>query len=167
MNQCSKSTINEFRTVMENNIETSEQIFESRTQPEPNSGCLIWTGATNSKGYGYIWFGGNLIGAHRFAWQREYGKITDNSQVLHKCDVRSCVNVDHLFLGTIAENMADRDAKGRVAFGEKHGNSTLTKKEVLEIRRDKRSGSKIAADYGISHQNVSRIKLKQLWAHVE
>ncbi len=53
------------------------------------------------------------MGAHRAAWIRSNGAIPDGLVVCHKCDNGLCVNVDHLFLGTLSENMQDCISKGR------------------------------------------------------
>lgn len=82
--------------------------------------CWIWIGTKKQKGYGELSLGikpRKLIKAHRLAWILAYGPIPDNLFVLHKCDQPSCVNPDHLFLGTNADNMADCFLKGRTASG--------------------------------------------------
>lgn len=86
--------------------------------PEPNSGCWLWTGRYARNGYGTYGGGrsGERISAHRLAWQEANGPVPDGLQVLHRCDVRGCVNVDHLFLGTAKDNTRDMMAKGRAHF---------------------------------------------------
>ena len=92
--------------------------------PEPNTGCHLWVGSVNHAGYGTTRRDGKFIRVHRAAWEAERGSVPAGLHVLHRCDVPSCVNVEHLFLGTHAENMADRDSKGRNG----HSNKTLCPK---------------------------------------
>lgn len=82
--------------------------------PEPNSGCHLWLGAVRS-GYGVIGSGvGKKVAlAHRVSWGLANGPIPAGLCVLHRCDVPSCVNPDHLFLGTIKDNSLDMVAKRR------------------------------------------------------
>jgi hypothetical protein len=86
--------------------------------PEPNSGCWLWTGRYARNGYGTFGGGrsGERISAHRLAWQATHGPIPAALHVLHRCDVRGCVNVDHLFLGTPKDNTRDMMVKGRARF---------------------------------------------------
>lgn len=76
--------------------------------------CWLWKGCVNTTGYGMVnWAGKKNIVAHRLVWKLTNGQIPDGLQVLHRCDITRCVNPQHLFLGTIQDNAADRVAKGR------------------------------------------------------
>lgn len=75
--------------------------------------CLIWTGARQRKGYGNVKRGGRNHLVHRLAWGEVHGPIPDGLQVLHKCDIRACFELSHLFLGTNADNVQDRQDKRR------------------------------------------------------
>jgi hypothetical protein len=65
-------------------------------------------------GYGKIWINGKTKGTHRVAWELIYGSIPNGLNVLHRCDVPSCVNPYHLFLGTNSDNIKDAFRKGRM-----------------------------------------------------
>lgn len=86
--------------------------FAEKTTPEPNTGCLLWTGFIHPMGYGRIRVGNKIEGAHRVAFLLVHGRWP-NPSALHKCDTPACVEAAHLFEGTQTDNMADRDAKGR------------------------------------------------------
>lgn len=81
----------------------------------PNGDCLIWIAARNKEGYGRFQYQGKLWMAHRLAWTIKFGKIPDGLHVLHKCDNPPCINTDHLFLGSNADNILDKVSKGRQA----------------------------------------------------
>lgn len=138
-----------------------------RCRHEPLSGCWLWMRGCGAGGYGQIWVGKNQY-AHRASFETFIGPIPDGMWVLHKCDVPSCINPDHLFLGTNADNVKDRGAKGRHARqrGEEHGNAKLTEAEVIAIRTDTRLQREIARDHGVSRRAVSHIKKRTRWAHV-
>lgn len=92
--------------------------FQQRVEPEPNTGCHLWTGSACKVGYGRIRPRGappsaSPILVHRIAWEFAYGPIPAGMKVCHRCDMPSCVNPDHLFLGTQKENMRDMFAKKR------------------------------------------------------
>lgn len=130
------------------------------------NGCWLWTGAMNTSGYGKVMRGKKHKGAHRVSWERVNGPIPDDLCICHKCDVRRCVNPDHMFLGSIRDNFDDMRAKGRNARGETNGMAKLNEADVKRIRRDKRLNYVIAADYGVSSVLVGKVKRREVWAHV-
>lgn len=140
--------------------------LEAGSIPEPNSGCLLWCRALNERGYGVIGYGGKQHQgyAHRAAYMVHIGPIPDGLQVCHKCDVRSCINPQHFFLGTAAENLADCHAKGRASVGQKHGMAKLGPEQVRAIRRDTRPLKVVANEYSISQAAVSVIRNRIRWA---
>lgn len=81
--------------------------------PKPTTPCIEWHGKRLPSGYGYFSRSGKLVYAHRDAWEKAHGPIPPKAMVCHACDNRACRNVEHLWLGTQADNMGDCKAKGR------------------------------------------------------
>ncbi len=85
------------------------QIFDTKWQPEPNSGCHLWCGPTDPKKHGHVYGRirdqGKLVYAHRYAFEREHGQIGDGLVIDHKCRNTYCVNPQHLEAVTISENV--------------------------------------------------------------
>ena len=131
-------------------------------------GCWLWQGGKDKDGYGL--FNARFEGvahtrAHRYSYARYKGQISSLLFVCHTCDVRACVNPDHLFLGTSAENTDDMMAKGRhrTPEGEKHYKAILTEEQVKVILGDPRTHSRIADDYNVSRTTISSIKARHSW----
>jgi hypothetical protein len=85
----------------------------SRCEPLPQTGCLIWTGWVNPKGYGETYYKRRYHHVHRLVWILTNGPIAPGLLACHACDVRPCANIDHIWLGTPAENSLDMVLKGR------------------------------------------------------
>lgn len=161
--------------------------FHEKYKVNDETGCWEWTGAL-THGYGVINSGGagKAIRAHRVAYELFVGPIPNGDGyhgtcVLHRCDNPRCVNPEHLFLGTNADNVADMDAKGRrvsvprtgplldksgMRRGERHPMAKLTTEQVSAIRTSSMAGTELAAQYGISKSTVSQIRLGKKWASV-
>ncbi len=141
-----------------------------RTCPEPNSGCLLWTGATAS-GYGVAWHKGRVRKAHRLMWEVANGPIAQDVCVCHRCDTPACVNPAHLFLGTRRDNARDMCAKGRRAptHGAKNPNTKLTTGHARAIRSSYTLGGvkycDLAAMYKVHAETIARIVRRESWAN--
>jgi len=125
----------------------------------------LWTGYLNKDGYGTVWAFGKMTKAHRAAWQVANGPIPKGVYVCHRCDMPACIEVDHLFLGTQKDNMADCKSKGRLSIrrGEESSAAKLTAQQASAIRDDRRPQRVIAAAYGISKGTVWGIKSGLRW----
>lgn len=142
--------------------------FEALYIPEPNSGCWLWTGARARFGYGSFYFNRRCSVAHRVSWIIAGRDIPEGLQLCHRCDVPSCVNPEHLFLGTQAENTQDCFSKGRrnEARGERKPQAKLSDDEALAIFRDPRPQIELSRVFGVSKSVVGHIKTGRGWSHV-
>ena len=127
--------------------------------------CWPWQGARDPDGYGVIKRNDGIqVKAHRVAFAARIGPVPAGTLICHHCDNPPCVNPAHLFAGTPRDNSADMKNKGRAARGERHGMTSLTKKQAAAIRCDLRFQRIIAAEYGVSQSTVSAIKRGATWA---
>lgn len=134
-------------------------------------GCWLWNGATKGNGYGSFQWGGSNWPAHRASYALFVGPVQKGMDVCHRCDNRACVNPDHLFIGTRAENMADCRAKGRTARGARLGDrrgengpaAKLNWSAVREIRASGEPSKILAARHGVGPDNINRIRRNDTW----
>lgn len=153
---------------------TLAERIETRSMPEPNSGCWLWLGSMRKPaGYGCLHVNGGSESAHRASWMAFRGPIPAGKFVCHRCDIKSCVNPAHLFLASHAGNMADMKAKGRAArpTGEKQGAHKLTEASVREILALPSPVSvilarQLAARYGVRPSYIYGIRAGKAWNHI-
>lgn len=146
----------------------------ARTSPEPNTGCWLWFGASDPRGYGSMKVHGAMVAVHRASFRLHFGEDPAERVVCHRCDVPACVNPEHLFLGTAADNVADMMRKGRhrvsatpnIVAGESHPGAKLTADQVREIRASKEPHTHIARRMGVSFSNVFAIRKGKKWRHI-
>jgi hypothetical protein len=134
-----------------------------------SDGCWYWI-ASKRSGYGQINVNKRPIKAQRIAWTLYVGPIPPGLHVLHECDNPACVNPNHLFLGTHADNMADKVMKGRHhngrSPGERNGRAKLSEAQVLSIRASSSSTYALGRQYGLNPATIGKIKSKLLWRNV-
>lgn len=160
-----------------------ERFFNLITKDE--SGCWLWKGFRYRNGYGEFYYKGKKL-AHRAAYMMFKGEIPKGMFVLHKCDVRNCVNVEHLWLGTAKDNSQDMAKKERSALGDKNGsrkcperlptgddhvNSKLTCSKVKVLWKMWNGGgvsqSGLARKFGVSKATIRQVLTGMTWRHVE
>lgn len=123
-----------------------------------DSGCHEWQSTIKRDGYGQFWFNGAPRKAHQVAYQLFVGPITKGLCVLHKCDNRICVNPEHLWLGTIQENIADMDAKKRRGHSGRIAQETAL--AIIQTYRDGGvSQEAVARKFGVDQTTVSEFLL--------
>lgn len=136
---------------------------------QPDGDCLIWIGATAGN-YGTITFKGIQWYVHRLMYEGTHGLLPKGINVLHTCDRPLCCNINHLFAGTQADNMKDKQQKGRAVQqkGEAHKNSILTNELVTSIykQKGKISGKILAKQLKIGPTIIYYIWEKRRWTHV-
>lgn len=128
--------------------------------------CIEWTKAKDKSGYGVSWLNGRWIRAHQKAYIQKNGQIPAGLVVRHTCDNRSCVNPDHLVLGTHKQNSQDMVERNRQAKGSGIGTSVLTEELVLWIRESTQSSSKVAFALNVSATTVKDVRKNKIWRHV-
>lgn len=148
---------------------TTKQVARFFDNVRITKNCWLWIGRMNLFGYGEFSYRNKHIRSNRFSYQLFVGPIDPGKHILHRreCGNRNCVNPNHLYMGTNADNHRDRVLWGNFIFGEAHKNAKLTEEDVLNIRKlRKNKGYKyrILADmFGVSIPQLYRIVQGQEW----
>ena len=143
--------------------------LEDRSTPVPESGCRLWDLSVDKTGYGKIKMKGKHLQAHRVAWEAYRGPIPEGKLICHKCDVPSCINPNHLYVGTFTDNNRDTIARGKgyQVRGTDHGQCKLTEEQVYEIRDLSEAGvlsqREIGTIYNISRRHIYNLKNRNRW----
>jgi len=158
--------------------------FWAKVTPEPNSGCWLWTGCCDAKGYGYFNRGSrnNTAYAHRHAFLVLVGSIPEGLFCDHQCWNRACVNPNHIKLATPKENANNLSPQGRIThrataarvgklnLGEVHGMAKLIDAQVLEIRKlhaqDGCTQQELSDRFNVSRPRISDIVNRKAWKHI-
>jgi hypothetical protein len=170
------------RCVYEARVRDAPRRFFERV--EKTEACWLWRGPFNPGGYGKFWSRSKTLGAHRYAYGLLNGPIPKGLSVLHRCDRPACVNPAHLFLGTDADNVRDKWAKGRgpsgdrsgsrthpesIRRGEDQGGAKLTETDVRTIRTARAAGATCAAlgrRFQMTPEGISAVCRRKTWKHV-
>ena len=146
--------------------------FWKRVDVKKPDECWKWTPPLDSYGYGVICNNYKILKAHRISWELHFGPITNGLHCLHKCDEPSCVNPNHLFLGTHTDNVRDMHKKGRApdTAGVANGNAKLNEDAVRNIRKYYAAGAVkkewLASVYGVHRITIHQIVSGQTWGEL-
>lgn len=162
------------------------ELLDASSIPCPASGCRLWFGLLNEKGYGRVNINGRMIKVHRLRWELDHGPIPFDVNICHRCDVRCCIEPLHLFAGLQADNVADMMAKGRhvppptlypdrpkkrigvgTPRGENSAASKLTDEKVRLIRSSLAKHAELAVILGVDRKTVRMVRAGETWSHVK
>ncbi len=137
-------------------------------------GCWLWIACKATCGYGRFNFRGRINNAHRVSWIITNGEIPNGLWVLHKCDVRLCVNPNHLYLGTAKDNAHDKELRNpplkyrATMFGETHPGAKLTECNVKEIRSlyPLMTQRALAERFGVRRGTIVSVLRRENWSHI-
>jgi hypothetical protein len=152
-------------------MKSIEDRFLDKVNKDTSTGCWEWTGGTTRGDYGVI---RKKVGhkkyksirAHRLSYELYKGSIGELN-VCHTCDNPKCVNPEHLFLGTVKDNVQDKMSKGRHNYGRQSHHKWLSQEIANTIRKEKGTMQQIAEKFGTSKAQVCRIKHNQIWKGID
>ena len=132
------------------------------------SGCWICVTHKQGNGYPQIEHRGRRKYVHRFVFEDAYGPVPHGINVCHSCDNPPCINPEHLYLGTQADNCADASKRGRTTIGEKNRHAKLTCADVEAVRAAAGTATQkiIAEQFGISRRTVGQVIHRDTWRHI-
>lgn len=141
--------------------------------------CWLWAGRLDKQGYGIIPQRKNdgtytPARAHRISWQLINGDIPSDKILCHKCNIRNCVNPQHLYIGTHTDNINDAIRAGTAnpvaSLGSRNASAKLTEELVKQMRLDYAQGGvrlkDLSKKYGVSISTAGKIINHKIWRHV-
>lgn len=168
--------VNEFITKRSKSLHIESEYLDDlqvrlakRSRLNTETGCIEWIGALMHQGYGHLRWRGKVYRTHRLSYAAVNGDIPAGMFVCHKCDNPKCMNPEHLFLGTYADNSADMAQKKRSTIGERNPMAKVNVATVQAIRIWGKTGmfhKKIAAKFGITREAVSLILRGERWKNI-
>ena len=144
--------------------QTIEYKLNKKTVIDPVTNCWNWVGHKDKDGYGKLTLNGKSIRAHRLSHLERKGPI-ENLDVLHTCDNPSCINPNHLYTGTIQDNMRDKRERNRVK-GINHPRNKIPESMIIFLRESPLSQCQLARDTGINQSYIGKIKNRVNWTHI-
>lgn len=165
------------RTTLKSTTSKKDEIILQRflSKVDRTDSCWIWFGATQYSGYGRFWNGTKVTGAHQFSYKTYRGNIDKGFVVMHSCDNPSCVNPDHLNVGTVKDNLQDMHKKKRnrkldtYTSGANHHGAKLTKDQVIEARLLYKQGGEtwisLANKYNVSKRCMGGVLKNQTYKY--
>ena len=130
-----------------------------------HTGCWTWKKAKGSGGYGVTWYQGKTVYAHRMSYYAYKGEFDSDFIVRHTCDNPSCVNPNHLILGSDQDNSTDMVNKDRQAKGSKNGLAKLNESIIPYIKTSPLSSRVLGKEFGVCKNVILEIKRGNIWRH--
>lgn len=134
--------------------------------PKDREACWEWTAGAKDRRYGSIRDGARQKSVHVLSYEFFVAPVPSGMQVLHTCDHTRCVNPRHLFVGTQADNIADKVEKGRQAKGITQWNAHLTDEQVIAIMDSREKAQVLADRYHVCYSTIARIRQGRSWRHL-
>ena len=145
-------------------------MFVNRVKKENNNGCWLWKAKPTPYGYGRIMVMGRSYFAHRFSWAIHKGAIPRDKILCHKCNIRLCVNPDHLYIGTYKDNYNDTLASGKLYGGIRHPMAILNEAQVRVIKRlielKCMTYLEISNFFGVKEPTIGGIACRKTWRDI-
>lgn len=138
-----------------------------RIQYSIQNSCWICLSHKLNKGYPRIRYNGKQFQMHRFIYIYFNRKIPKNKVLRHSCDNPLCINPKHLILGTVLDNIKDRQLRNRQAKGESISNSKLKEKDINYIRNSKKNSVQLSKELNLAHSTIYRIRKRKTWRHIK
>lgn len=164
---------------------TRAELIKALEERYGDNACWPWPRKTDSKGRGRIWVNGKIMLGHRAVWDAVRGPIAPGKMLCHTCDNAGCVNPNHMYEGTHADNMRDMKERKRYfaarqperaaalcramratshhSRGEGNPKAKLTAEQVLAIRADPRKTKVLAEIYGVNRTAIQSIRAGRTW----